>query len=329
MGLKIKLSAVTSLVAVTALSIQGLSPSAATEPDAVETPAPAAATSSGGEGSADTPPESSSPTPEEPQAAEEPVEPEAPKLADVTIGDKTSPINLGALTLPLNLGSIDLNPQSSPASEGAQYGGGASGAYARVNLAGLINVTSSKLGGIGMKPDGGITERSAAILTVPPLPVPLPVPDLNIFSGGARGVVSRTVGSKTFLDKRPVATSSVEVARLDSLVYFAYVGAGDIKSTARVELLANGQYKITGDSTVASLEIAGIPYQTKAVAPNTSYAVPGLGKVVLNEQKVTQIAGDRHGIEVHAIHITLETASLGLPVGADIYVGSSEAILYE
>jgi hypothetical protein len=68
---------------------------------------------------------------------------------------------------------------------------------------------------------------------------------------------------------------------------------------------------------------------TSDVAPNTSYDLVGLGKVVLNEQKITQIPGDRHGLEVNAIHITLDTAKFGLPVGADIYIGSAEAIIYE
>ncbi len=328
MRLKFKVSAVASLVAVTALSIQGLSPTSAAESDGVASPPPAAETSPA-DGGVDAPAQSSTPAPAEPEAADMPAEPESPKLAEVTIGAKTSPIKLGGLTLPLNLGFLDLNPQTAPTAENAQYGGGASGLHAEVSTTGLVKVKTSNLGAIGMKPDGGVTERTAASLSIPTLPVPLPVPDLNILSGNARGVVTRTVGSKTLLDKRPLATSSVEVARLDSMVYFAYVGSSDIKSNARVELLANGQYKLTGESTIASLEIAGIPFQTKSLASNTSYNVAGLGKVVLNEQKVTQIAGDRHGIEVNAIHITLDTASFGLPVGANIYVGSSEAILYE
>ncbi len=325
MRFKSKVPALVSLVAVAALSIQGMSPATATEPDAVEVPTPAATITAEDDAQEANEPEVVE-EPAAPEAAEEPAEPEAPKLLDLTIGNKTSPIRLNPLTLPLNLGSIDLNAQTTATSD-PQYGGSASGLTADINLAGLIKLKTIKLGSLDVKPDGGLAQRSATLFQVPV--IPLPVPDLNILSGSIQGVVTRTLGSSTALDQRPVTTASVEVARLSSNVYFAYVGAGTIKSSARAERLASGQYKLTGATSIAWLEIAGFPFQTSDVAPNTTHDVPGLGTVVLNEQKITQIPGDRHGIEVHAIHITLDSAELGLPVGADIYIGSSEAIVYE
>ena len=311
MSLTFKVPAVASLVIVTALSIQGLSPTAATESEGVEEPTSAA---------------ESSPA----EADEEPAEPEAPKLLDLTIGHKTSPIRLGGLTLPLNLGSLDLNPQTAPATADPQFGGGTSGLTATISAAGLVQVKTTKLGAMAMNPDGDITERTAAYVQVPELPVPLPVPDLNILSGGAKSIKSFASGYHTYPDKRPIATARTDVAQLGLNVYFANITANGIRASARVVREPDGQYTFTGVSSYADLSMAGVVNPTTSdVAPNTSYDVVGLGKVVLNEQKITQIPGDRHGLEVHAIHITLDTAKFGLPVGADIYVGSAEAIIYE
>lgn len=318
MDLKFKVPAVVALVAVTALSIQGLSPTAAAEPDAV--PTPAAATSG----------EASAPAPDESVAADEPAVPEAPKLLDLTFGKKTSVIRLGALTLPLNLGSIDLNPEAAPSSASPRFGGGASGITATINAAGLVQVKTTKLGSLAMRPDGEFAERTAALVQVPALPLPLPIPDLNLLSGGAKSIKSFTGGYQTYPDKRPIATARTDVAQVGLGVYFAAITANGVRASARVERRADGTYEFTGVSHFADLSMGGVVNPTTSqVAPNTSYDLVGLGKVVLNEQKITQIPGDRHGLEVNAIHITLDTAKFGLPVGADIYIGSAEAIIYE
>lgn len=321
MGLKFKPLAVASIIAVTALLIQGLSPTAAAESGDAPVPAPAAATA---------PTEDSTPTSDASEAAEEPAEPEAPKLLDLTIGKKTSPIRLGAITLPLNLGSIDLNPEAAPSSASPRFGGGASGITATINAAGLVQVKTTKLGSLAMRPDGEFAERTAALVQVPELPVPLPIPDLNLLSGGAKSIKSFTGGYQTYPDKRPIATARTDVAQVGLGVYFAAITANGVRASARVERRADGTYEFTGVSHFADLSMGGVVNPTTSqVAPNTSYDLVGLGKVVLNEQKITQISGDRHGLEVNAIHITLDTAKFGLPVGADIYIGSAEAIIYE
>lgn len=314
MGLTFKKSAVVSAVALTALSVQGLTPSVAAEPTVPATPTPAAA-----------------PAPTATPATPVPTPTEAPKLLELKNGSKSTPIlKLPALTLPLNLGRIDLNPQTAPASSAPRFGGGAYGIRTDINLGFSLQLKSSKLGAIGMDPNGATTERTAAVVQLPTVPVPLPVPDFNVLAGAARGITVKTWGYESYPAKLPTAVAHSDVVNFGAQVLFSTHVANGIKAIAIVKRLANGEYEFTGRSLFDSVSFVGlINHDSQEVAPNTTVAVPGLGKVILNEQKITRLPGERQGIEVNAIHIILGTSLPGVPIGSDIYVGSAEAILYE
>jgi hypothetical protein len=64
------------------------------------------------------------------------------------------------------------------------------------------------------------------------------------------------------------------------------------------------------------------------VGPNTTIHIANLGYITLNEQKQVAVDGFFHGIQVIALHIVLDTAKAGLPIGAEIQVGVSQAIVW-
>jgi len=106
----------------------------------------------------------------------------------------------------------------------------------------------------------------------------------------------------------------------------ALISAKAIGSTSHVRL-ENGETPITeGSLQFINLKVAGntIPVD---VAPNTTINVAGLGQVVINEHKELRVPGF-HAYQVIALHITLDTAKAGLPVGAEVQIGASQAIVY-
>ena len=103
----------------------------------------------------------------------------------------------------------------------------------------------------------------------------------------------------------------------------ALISATAIGSTSHVRL--DGGTPVTeGNLQFINLKIAGkvIPVD---VAPNTTINVAGLGKVVINEQKEQRAPGVGHIYRVIALHVTLDTARAGLPVGAEIQIGASRS----
>jgi hypothetical protein len=91
--------------------------------------------------------------------------------------------------------------------------------------------------------------------------------------------------------------------------------------------LDDGEPVTEGNLQFINLKIAGkaIPID---VPPNTTLNIAGLGKVVINEHKELRAPGVAHAYQVIALHITLDTAKAGLPVGAEIIVGVSQAFVY-
>jgi hypothetical protein len=104
------------------------------------------------------------------------------------------------------------------------------------------------------------------------------------------------------------------------------IQAGAIGSTSKVEMV-DGQFTETGSFQFVNLKIAGqtIPID---VGPNTSIHIANLGTVTINEQKSVAIDGFVHGFQVIGLHITLDTAKAGLPVGAEIQVATSQALVW-
>jgi hypothetical protein len=106
----------------------------------------------------------------------------------------------------------------------------------------------------------------------------------------------------------------------------ALIHADAIGSTAEVRQTDAGT-TMNANAQFVNLSIAGndIPIN---VGPNTSIHIANLGYVTLNEQKSVSVPGFMHGIQVIALHIVLDTAKAGLPIGAEIQVGVSQAIVW-
>jgi hypothetical protein len=64
------------------------------------------------------------------------------------------------------------------------------------------------------------------------------------------------------------------------------------------------------------------------VAPNTSIHVANLGTVTINKQDVVAVNGWVHAFQVVGLDIVLDTVGYGLPVGAEVQVGVSQALIW-
>ena len=141
-----------------------------------------------------------------------------------------------------------------------------------------------------------------------------------------KGIESTVTGTSI-----PALSETTVTSKLADLHLFPSLSGGLISATAigstshvRVD---DGTPVTEGSLQFINLKIAGkaIPID---VGPNTTINVAGLGKVVVNEQKELRVDGVVHAYQVIALHITLDTAKAGLPVGAEIEVGASQAFVY-
>jgi hypothetical protein len=321
MRLRFKASALASVVAVTALSIQGLSPTMAAEPDSPDEPT-AGAPATPAEPEA-TSPETTGGTPAETGDVDGPPAGDTEGLVDVTIGEKTAPLQLplDVLSLPLDILRYNVSKSGEQSAPGDRYDGSAVGLYIDAHVGDLLKLTSRKVAAVYMPKDesGGSDQRESARFALPEF---FFAPTVEAY-----GIESYAKSEELYFSyDRPAAEASTRVARF---VASSLVAEG-IEVTARAQQsYEDDTFSATAQMHVARLKIGTKEYNAVDIPPNKTYNIAGLGKVVLNEQKITEVPGDRYAAKVNAIHITLSTASLGLPVGTDIYVGSAEAILHE
>jgi hypothetical protein len=124
-------------------------------------------------------------------------------------------------------------------------------------------------------------------------------------------------------------TTSNRIAYLNLFNTFLFGGlisATAIGTNAHVEMI-DDDFTMGGSLQFVNLKIAGqtIPID---VAPNTKIHVANLGTVTINERRSVAIAGFIHGYEVTGLHIVLDTAGYGLPIGADVKLGLSQAVVW-
>ena len=199
---------------------------------------------------------------------------------------------------------------------GFQLGGGGLGAYAFAHVGDEIEAETGKLGGKMMPPLGtnGVTlSNTTGRINLPQL--------LNVDA-----IESTVTGTSIPALSEATVTSKLADLRLFPSLTGALISAKAIGSTSHVRL--DGGTPITeGNLQFISLKIAGneIPVD---VAPNTTINVAGLGKVVINEHKELRVPGVAHAYQVIALHITLDTEKAGLPIGAEVQIGASQAIVY-
>jgi hypothetical protein len=142
----------------------------------------------------------------------------------------------------------------------------------------------------------------------------------------ATAIASTAEGaSSPALNYSKLATRTANINVFPSLLG-ALIHADAIGSNAEVRKTDAGT-TMTAGAQFVNLSIGGndIPVN---VGPNTSIHIANLGYVTLNEQKSVSVDGFMHGIQVIALHIVLDTAKAGLPIGAEIQVGVSQAIVW-
>lgn len=220
-------------------------------------------------------------------------------------------------------GQIMLNPTYAavqPATRsdgGAVLGGLGYGAYVQAHVGTEIE---AETGMLGLKPmpmvgtDGSTLSNTTARVNVPGV--------LRV-----SGIESTVKGVSTPAVSESTVTSKLADLRLFPTLLGALISADAIGSVSHARVTDDGS-TVDGSFQFVNLKIAGksIPID---VAPNTSIHIANLGTVTLNEQTPVVRDGMVHAYQVIGLHLVLDTARAGLPVGAEIQVGVSQAIVWK
>ncbi|MDQ2637406.1 MAG: hypothetical protein M3Y83_11075 [Actinomycetota bacterium] len=199
---------------------------------------------------------------------------------------------------------------------GFPLGGGGIGAYAFAHVGDEVEAETGKLGGKFMPPlgtDGKPVSNTTGSVNLPQL--------LTV-----KAIESTVTGTSNPALSESTVSSKLADLRLFPSLFGSLISATAIGSTSHVRL-DDGEPVTEGNLQFINLKIAGkaIPID---VPPNTTINVAGLGEVVINEHKELRAPGVAHAYQVTALHITLDTAKAGLPVGAEIQIGMSQAFVY-
>lgn len=135
----------------------------------------------------------------------------------------------------------------------------------------------------------------------------------------AENLLSIATGSGDTHDASAEASSVAErINMLDGL----------ITADGLVALAASAIHETTVNSNAAGSHFVGLMVNGVAMsatpAPNTEVDVPGVGRVILNEQLPRGDAVNSTGITVNMIHVLLQDSSTGATTG-EIIVGSASS----
>jgi hypothetical protein len=229
---------------------------------------------------------------------------------EVTLLKPRGNVAAGA-TILVNPVFLSIAPLTTSAA-GPPVSGGAYGSYVNATVNGVAQVESG---------------RTA------PLIVPFAGTDAKTYTNSTAraylaGVLNLgTIESQMTASTTPAltdVTTSNKVARVS--LFGGLVSATAIGSTSHARL-ADGVSTLAGSLQFVHLRIAGkeIPID---VPPNTSLHIAKLGTLTLNEQKSIDVPGVMRGVQVTGLHLVLDTARAGLPVGAEVQLAVSQAIIY-
>ncbi|MGN6721086.1 MAG: choice-of-anchor P family protein [Marmoricola sp.] len=238
----------------------------------------------------------------------------------VTIGSGLSVTLLQARSGAAAGAQITVNPvyakvlQSANVNQGAPVGGYAYGSYVNAQVGNAVQVESGQTAMNSLPSFGtngaNITNSTAKAYLQGVL-------NLGVIQTNGSGIQTSALSD---------ALENAKVAGLN--LFNGLITAQAIGSTAHVRLTGGfgGTPLTEGSTDFINLKIAGKPISIN-VAPNTKINVAGLGLVTINEQ---QSAVTPKGIaeKVIALHIVLSTARAGLPVGANIEIGTSGVVIF-
>lgn len=119
----------------------------------------------------------------------------------------------------------------------------------------------------------------------------------------------------------PTANSSSNVQSVNLL---SGTITADLITTTAQAAFTNGTGSASATTTLLHVKVLGTTLSANP-APNTKITLPGLGYVIVNEQKTTVTSTDAKAT-VNALNIVVTTSnSFGLPVGTHIIVAHSDA----
>src|SRR5213594_2021337 len=187
---------------------------------------------------------------------------------------------------------------TSTTTAGVTYSGRAFGAFLNVNLLGLV-VGPETLSDTGeLPPSGGLQTNQLETVSIP-------------------GVLSATLMATMTSGANGVARSEASLADLSVLPgSAAAVTASFVR--AESEATCNG---VRGVTEVADVTFAGQAITVDPFAPNQTFDIPGVAKLVINEQK-TSTGGGTQDITVNAIHLTVTADSV---VTAEVILSSAHS----
>jgi len=200
-------------------------------------------------------------------------------------------------------------------SNGRPVGGQAYGSYVHVGVGDALTVESGPTAEVGMPSygtDGAAIENNTARLYLSG------ALSLRAIHSSGEGVQSPALSE---------VTESSSVASLN--LFHGLITARAIGTTAYAGLKdgVSGQSTLNGSLQFINLRIAGkaIPIN---IAPNTTINVANLGRVTINEQISSDTPGKARGMSVIGLHVVLDTSRAGLPVGANIEIATSRAVVF-
>jgi hypothetical protein len=191
-------------------------------------------------------------------------------------------------------------------------GGGAYAAYVEAHATDQIKAETGRLANVGVPLAGtsGATLNNHLA---------------NAYVAGVLnvGVMDSYASGITTADYAKTVTTT-KTGRIS--LFGGLIQVGALGSTSQAEMV-DDEFTSTGSLQFVNLRIAGktIPID---VAPNTSINVANLGTVTINEQKSVAVNGFVHGFQTIGVHITLDVAKAGLPVGAEIQLATSQALIW-
>jgi hypothetical protein len=148
----------------------------------------------------------------------------------------------------------------------------------------------------------------------------------NVNTLDVGGVLSAGTGVTTAFGG-PTSTGTVAktTARVENLSLLDGLITADVVQAVAKDTFRNGERtSSTEGSRFANLEVAGLPIGVNP-DPNTKVTLPGIGFVVINEQKVPDPTSTAR-LQVNGLRIKVtKNNTLGLPVGTQIVVAHADS----
>jgi hypothetical protein len=198
-------------------------------------------------------------------------------------------------------------PQSAGTGEGLFYTGNAYGTYAFVGK--TVVAGRSALVTLGCTTTAGIHNTN----TVGTVNVP------NVITTGAIDTTADSLGSGGTVKSR----TSADIH--DASLLSGLITTTEVKAVSTTAHSAAGFHLSAAGSSFVNLVVNGVPI-TGTPAPNTTIHLPGVGRVVLNEQ-IRRIGTRRASLTVNMVHVYVTIDLPGIAKGTQIILAHATSDL--